>query len=517
MKSIIYFCSVLIFIPGFLSGQGTDYAGPDKSACQGAGVNIGNASPGNVCYTWQQADGLNPADIHSSSPIVKPNFTTTYHVQVVGDNFSFNATDQVKVTVDFGGLVITPEYINLDGPTNNQATATLTVNEFGGSADPITWSLDNVGDTGCSIDQNGVISGCTQSGTITVKATNQEYPDCYAEKSLEINGGIRDVTAADNANEGRIAHHGQTLYLIGPATPGPAGTVTFTAVPNENSSFPPGQPEWSGPLMPPPGNEITWITPPLALGSYPETVGALDPKNVTVEVLGPNESSIAIMVNTMLAQKIIDKLRGNTQVQETDAFCSTPLSFSLPGALAASYKTSNAVKYQDPGYGTKKEVSVDIPGIGVTGCVYFPCCTGGVQFGPVFVYYFTYFGSSLGLNLNVAAAKDPSTSANPMWTMSNLSVSVTGKLEAGIRLESEFSENAGIIAGANISTEGKLECRFSPSPDRLEWNASWGGLVGRISAAVWYGTMDSAIEVGFQRNLLNGAETGFQPLYQFPD
>lgn len=490
-------------------GQATDYAGPDKSGCQGDGVTIGNASPGNVCYTWDAADGLNPNDIHNSNPHVRPQNTTTYTVHVVGNNFSFSTTDQVKVTVAFGGLVITPSYINLAGPQMNQATAMLTVNP---SNNPIIWSIPDAAMTGCNIDQNGVISGCNATGTVTVKATNQNDPGCVAEKTLEINGGVKDVIASDNANDGRVAHKTQTLYLVGPNTPGPAGSVNFTAVPNENSSFPSGQPTWSGPLMPPPGNEYSWDTPNLGLGTYTETVGQVDPKTVTVSVVGPNEASVTINVNTGLVETLINKLKGNTKVKETDAFCSTPLSFSLPGALSASFKASNAPKFHDPAYATKKEVSVDIPGISVTGCVYFPCCTGAARFGPAYIYYFTYFGSSLGLNLNVAAAKDPSASANAMWTMSNLSASVSGKLEAGLRVESEFSMNAGIFAGVNISTEGKLECRFMPTPDRLEWNASWGGLVGKVSAAIWYGNPSNAIEVAFQKNLINGSETGWMLL-----
>lgn len=512
-KSIaIIFISIIGVLT--LTGQGTDYAGPDKTACQGNGANIGNPNPGDVCYTWDKADGLNPNDIHSTNPLVTPNFTTTYTVNVVGDNFTFNTTDQVVVSVDFGGLVITPEYINLLSPPANQATATLTINNFaGGGADPILWSIENAGSTGCTIDQSGVISNCIESGTVTVKATNQNSPACVARKQLEINGGVKDVTAKDNGNPGRIAHHNETLYLIGPATPGPAGTVTFTAVPNENSSFPEGEPQWSGPLMPPPGSEVQWVTDALSLGTYAESAGNLDPKNVTVEVIGPDEVSITLGINTGLVQTLVDKIKGNAKTKEEDAFCSDPFSIDLPGAISASYKSSNAVKFQDPGYDTKKEVAIDIPTISVTGCMYFPCCTGGAKFGPVFVYYFTYFGASLGLTLNVATAKDPSASADPKWVLSNLSAAVAGKLEAGVRMESEFAENGGIIVGANISTECKLEGRYVSNPDRLEWNASWGGLVGKVSATIWYGTMDGALEVAFQKNLMNGAETGFQLLH----
>jgi hypothetical protein len=37
-------------------------------------------------------------------------------------------------------------------------------------------------------------------------------------------------------------------------------------------------------------------------------------------------------------------------------------------------------------------------------------------------------------------------------------------------------------------------------------------LVGKVSAAVWYGMPDNAIEVAVQKNLINGSETGWQLL-----
>jgi len=512
MYTYFFICTFLFAFPCWMKAQGTEYAGPDQTACQGSGALIGSTNPGNVCFTWDAADGLNPNDIHSFYPTVRPKHTTTYTVHVSGNNFSFSTTDQVKVVVDFGGLVINPSYIKLNGTLDHQAVAEVTVNDLPGGSGSILWSIPDAGTSGCVIDQNGVISGCSQDAEVIVRATSQHYPDCYTQEMLHINGGIKEVVASDNSNDGRTAKNGQTLYLVGPVSGSPTNTVNFKAVPNDNSSFPSGQPNWSGSFTAP-GNIPTWDSPPLNVGSYSETAGQTDPKSVNVSVVNPNETSISINVNTGLIQLFIDKIKGNTKVKETDAFCSMPLSFSLPGALNASFKGVNVPKYHDPNYATKKDVSVDIPGISVTGCVYFPCCSGGAAFGPFFVYYFTYLGSSIGLNLNVAASKDPSASADPKWDLSNLSASVSGKVEAGLRVESEFGGNAGFIGGANLSTEAKLECKYTPTPDRLEWNLSYGGLVGKVSGALWYGSMDNAIEIAYQRSLLPGSETGFQLLY----
>ncbi len=509
MKKYLVYISTLIFFPVCLYGQAVDYAGPDQVACQGDGAHIGNASPGNVCYTWDATEGLDPNDIHNSFPTVHPDHTTTYTVHVVGNNFSFTATDQVKVIVHFGGLVINPAYIKLSDNTTNQATATLTVND---GNDPITWAITGAGSTGCLIDQNGVISGCTGTGSVNVVATSQTHPDCFAKKILEINGGVKDVTASDNANEGRIAHKGEKLYLVGPNTGGPAGTAKFTAVPNENSNFPAGQPAWSGPYMPPAGQEVSWDSPQLPIGTYAESAGTPDPKTVTVQVVGPNEINIQLSVNTVLVNQLIAKIKGEAKPSNS-TFCDSPFAITLP-TITATGKLYNVPKFKDLNYATKKEVAIDIPGFTMTGCMYFPCCTGGVRFSQnIFVFYYTYFGSSLKFNINLAGSIDPSTSANPQWELANPTISVTGKLEAGVRVEGDLGGFAGVIAGASLSTEGKLEARKATGQPKLEWNASWGGLVGKITAAVWYQTLDNAIGVEFQRNLVNGSETGWMTLY----
>ncbi len=513
MKKYLFLGTFILAFPCWMKAQGTDYAGPDGAACQGGGAVIGNSNPGNVCYTWDAADGLNPNDIHSFNPTVRPKFTTTYTVHVTGNNFGFSATDQVEVVVDFGGLQINPSYIKLGGPLENQATAEVTVNDLPNGGGTIIYSIPDPGSTGCDIyPTTGVIHGCMQDGEVLVRATSTNYPDCYTQETLHINGGIKDLIASDNSNDGRMASNGGTLYIIGPVAGASTGTVNFKAVKNENASFPSGQPVWSGSFTPP-ENLPTWDTPPINIGSYSETAGSEDPKTVNISCIGANEFSVGININTGLIQTFIDKIKGNTKVKAQDPFCSTPFAFTLPPSLNASYKEVNVPKYHDPDYDIKKDISIDIPGISVTGCVYFPCCTGFVAFGPVYFNYFTYLGSTVGFTLNAAASKDPSASANPEWTLSSLTPSFSGKMEAGLRLEAGYSDNAGVIGNANLSTEAKLEGRYMPSPARLEWNISYGGLVGKVGASVWYVMMDNAIEIAFQKSLIPGSETGFQLLY----
>ncbi len=501
----------LCCLPSWMTGQGADYAGPDKTACQGAGAMIGNAGIADVCYTWEMADGLDPNDIHNQSPIVHPQHTTTYTVHVTSDNFGFSATDVVKVTVDFGGLVITPSYIDLAGPLTNQAQAELTINSFQGSSAAVIWSIENPGSTGCTITQGGKISNCSESGQVQVRATNAEYPACYAEKDMEINGGIKDLTAEDASDAGRIAHHGDTLYLVGSAA------AKLTAVPNDNSSFPSGQPQWEGPNTPPPGT-ITFNTPNLQPGTYSYEVGTIDPKGVTVVDLGEDASTVQLSMDSGLLGDMLAAMKGNTQLKDLDPFCTPPLDFDLDGftSIKASYKQSNSIKYKNPGYDKKKEVGIEIPALAFEGCMFFPCCSGGANFGVASAFYFTYFKAGLGVNIGVNAVKDPNT-PSPEWMISALTASLEGTIEAGLRLEVNVPSGFGALGGANLSTTAKLEGRLTNEPRQIEWNASWGGLVGKVSLGIWYVSMDNLIEVSKQKNFINGSETGWKPLFVFPN
>ncbi|MEP6645862.1 MAG: hypothetical protein ABJC12_02135 [Saprospiraceae bacterium] len=509
MKTYILYFAIFILLPNLLSAQAADYAGMNVSTCQQAGADIGNASPGNVCYTWDVAKGLNPGDMHSFHPHVNPQETTTYTVHVSGSNFTFSTTDQVTVTVIFGGLVLSPSYIKLSGPLENQAMATVTIP----ANVAVNWSIENGGSTGCEIDNMGVISNCHTAGQITVVATKQSNPSCKVTKDLAINGGIKDVIASDNANDGRIAHHGQTLYLVGSIP----GTANFEAVPNENSSFPAGEPSWTGPYMPPPGNEISWNSPSLSYGTYTETAGTDDPKSVTVQAISADEFSTAITIDTTLFGRVQRLLRGGAKVNAEDQFCFSPLKFTFPAAMTVSYKSSYVGKFKDPGYDTKRDFTVEIPAVSGTGCMYFPCCTGAIYFGPVPVLYTTYVAMSAGISISTSATKDPSVATPAKWMSSGLSVAGTIRLDAGFRLEADVANMAGFTANANLSTEVKLEGRYVPQPPKLEWNASWGGLVGKVSGTFWYGSPDTAIELAYVRNLLPGAETGWNLLYQFPN
>ncbi len=79
---------------------------------------------------------------------------------------------------------------------------------------------------------------------------------------------------------------------------------------------------------------------------------------------------------------------------------------------------------------------------------------------------------------------------------------INGNLEAGLRLEANVPSGFGFLGQANLSTEAKLEGRMLKGSDKIEWNASWGGLVGKVSLGIWYLIMDNIIEVSQQLEIL---------------
>ncbi len=90
-----FYSTLLFLIPGYLAyTQGE--AGMDKVICKGGSVKIGSPDKG-YCYTWEAAEGLSAR--HVSEPEVNPGVSTTYNLIVVGQDFSFRRTDEVKVSV----------------------------------------------------------------------------------------------------------------------------------------------------------------------------------------------------------------------------------------------------------------------------------------------------------------------------------------------------------------------------------------------------------------------------------
>jgi len=101
-RSIKLIKAGIVLIPFFFNLHGEvysqDYAGTDRHICAGSNAQIGAEGIPGACYAWSPETGLsNP---QSPNPIADPLVTTTYTVKVVGENFTFTATDVVTVFVE---------------------------------------------------------------------------------------------------------------------------------------------------------------------------------------------------------------------------------------------------------------------------------------------------------------------------------------------------------------------------------------------------------------------------------
>ena len=96
MTYMVCFLIVLMFNTSIVMAQAD--AGADKAVCIAtSGVQIGGSGCNGCCYSWQPTTGLSDAKI--LNPTATPTTTTTYTLTVVGPDFSFKDTDDMKVEV----------------------------------------------------------------------------------------------------------------------------------------------------------------------------------------------------------------------------------------------------------------------------------------------------------------------------------------------------------------------------------------------------------------------------------
>ena len=166
--------SILTF---FLMAQVTAQqfnAGPDTSICSGTGIFLGDTEqdiPSTWCITWSPAESLD--DPHSAFPRATPKSTTTYTATVLTENWENVLTDQVVITVGFGGIKFTPPYLYQGGEDTVQAEVLINPD-----MDSVVWSIE--GDPlGCGIHPvTGKLYPGNHFGKITVRATIANVPDC---------------------------------------------------------------------------------------------------------------------------------------------------------------------------------------------------------------------------------------------------------------------------------------------------------------------------------------------------
>ena len=125
MKKILYisiqgvFFALLILRPLVTLSQEQEdagFAGPDKKTCksgtnssQTIPVQIGPASGVSTwCYKWSPSTGLSNPNIYN--PMAAPDQTTTYNLVITGDDFAYELTDAMTVTViDINSMSVSPK------------------------------------------------------------------------------------------------------------------------------------------------------------------------------------------------------------------------------------------------------------------------------------------------------------------------------------------------------------------------------------------------------------------------
>ncbi len=175
---------LLVFASYDLHAQGAQQAnaGADTTICKDQCVTIGTPMDPNWCFHWQPHAGL--SDPYTMMPEACPEQTTTYTLTVTGPDYSFISTDQVVVTV----VEISPITFSVNPlPTipfsTSQAWATTS------SGGNLIWTIEG-DDLGATISRgSGLVTVGSQSGMITVRATDSLNQDCYIEATLCLGSG----------------------------------------------------------------------------------------------------------------------------------------------------------------------------------------------------------------------------------------------------------------------------------------------------------------------------------------
>ena len=446
---------IILFITAlsFPLAQAQDFAGENQTICQGEGATIGNPSaPDEYCYKWSPEIGFESSSVEDKTPTVNPPHTIEYTVVATSQDFLAVFTDTVKITVGLGGVRLANEHVEPDS-TANQTSASITETPPNTT---INWKIEG-DDRGCEIDDvTGKISYCHQFGTVTVRAFVVGDEDCYADATLYVDADVREVWAIDNAHPQRRAKNGDTLHLVG------HNDVKLMAVPFPNESFGSNQPDWSGSTVSPPTpHAVEWVHDDGAYSFMEIKAG-----NKTVYVKRHQAGSVGVgnLTNglvtafTAIAQKIKPPESvtvGFTGNYDNSSSC-TPISGEAE-FLNFSYSAVPVEKWHDPGWDWKQSFAMN-NSASLTGKFCAPPPYSSPP-NPLFIYN-VYIQAGGSINLNAALTKDPSTTFEAPWLVSNLDL--LGSVNLGVGGAIGFFV-PGEIFGIQGSVFGGVVATFNPT------------------------------------------------------
>lgn len=223
---------IIIFTASqYVHAQQQAVAGPDKTICKGESIILGGSMNPAWCFHWTPYDGLSNPRV--ANPVATPDSTITYNLTVTGEEYSFISSATVTITVvEISDITFSVEPLPVGTGATSLASATST------SGDPVEWSI--IGNSlGASINSaTGLITAGSQSGMITVRATDSNKPECDNEAILCLGSGQECCPEYDNVIKtwGPI-----TANINGQITPiGPAdsdGYCTYSAPASINISM----------------------------------------------------------------------------------------------------------------------------------------------------------------------------------------------------------------------------------------------------------------------------------------
>ena len=477
-----FLCLIMIFHLVCVSGFSQQWAGPDKERCEyGDAVQIGSNDPCvDCCYSWSNPELLSCSTCKNPMVIELPD-NTTFSVEVRDKNLKLIGTDEVAVTLTFGDIHFTPNYLTQSSNDTVEAELLLLSDEI--DLDEIYWDFEGM-DLGCMMDvkEEGFKAWITpgdEYGQVTIRAdyNGSNIPgECYALADIDINNGVKDVIAVDLTHDDRTARTGDTLYVVG------HGDVQIIAIPNEGG-FKDGVPDWKpdshGSATPENNVAIHTMTEsPTIFGresDYQAGEGPdFMPKVKVIRYL-PNvvENEVAIPGFESFVDKIKNavKFKDNGLV-EPDCGSFAPLSVNI-SAPTFRYKTSIVEKYKNPHWGLKEEYVIDA-GIGLSGKIYHPVFTKHAYIPLIDIYVCTqlFAGADASLTVSINTSADPS-QENPNWKVDNIQAELAFVLSGNIVLNVE-SDDYAAVASAVFSTSVK---------PKILYDVASSSLIGKVEIA----------------------------------
>jgi hypothetical protein len=462
--------TLLIWLSGFMIPFGMnaqEWAGPDVDVCEkGTPKTLGSSDPCvDCCYNWTPVDNLSCTTC--KNPTITSDKSGEYTVEVRDKFLRLIGTDKVMVNAAFANIHVTPGFmIQGSGEPVVGELLTLAPNF---SENDVAW--DWIGESlGCMREPDGkmvTVTPGTQYGTVTLKAVYiGDYDgECWAEKEIDVNNGVKDVWATDANSPTRTAKNGQTLVLLNEPV------VKISAKPNEGG-FRDGIPDWKpdayGTHTPSPGARDfeTSETPQILDGRTSQYIaGELpdgQPKVTVIRKIPLPPLPIPLSIPGMdTLDKLIKKHFKFPEADEIEPPCGTLSPFSVSLSMPAlEYKIQEAEKYNSPATGNKTTFKLEAS-VSATGKVFHPAATKTFSvkaFGvDIFLCSRLYAELKGTLTVNMEFIKDDSLQDNS-WNAGNPSLSAA--LDIGGMLQFIFVP-PGYLISASAGIFGKFDNVFT--------------------------------------------------------